>query len=343
MIASMRTEGREPSMAGGEGHREILRPGCRAPAGLAVALLAIVLAFAPQGAWSAEQTSNGLSIRVMGARPHLTVGQDFSLLGVITNNTGAVVYLSEEFLRLKVPLELEGPKGSENSFWYGMLPVADPHARTADNNYHATIPLPPGQATPVWFFWDPQVLGCTGRQKQPMQDPPSWVSCADFLVFFVPGNYQLTVTADYWAERGQVGNSEPGRCVEATSLDVAAPLLVILLGAAIGGIIAFRILPQPQSLARGNGATPRSYWYWLSKTGALVGTVLLALIIAILWARLSDAVALIRVTVSDLWGGIAVGFIGNYFGLGLVDRMTKGKVDAKKDSGSSRNDRPKRA
>ena len=306
---------------------QLWRGGQRA---LAAAFVAMdLLAFSVGAACKAEQTSSGLSISVVGTKQHLAVGENFSLVASLTNKTNSVIYVNEEYLRLKVPKELEGPNAVENSFWYGTLPAADPNSRNKENNYHETLSIKPGDATPVWFFWNEKLVGCTWLNDwKPLEwIGPSAISCARFFLFFVPGSYQVTVTADYWTDPARVGDADPDRSMETTSLDVAAPLTVILIGAGIGGMIAYKILPQP-TLRHRSGVKSGSHQRWL-KVGAFVGTILLSVIIAILWARLSDAVALIRLTVSDLWGGIAVGFIGNYFGLGVIDKMTNGKAGSK--------------
>jgi hypothetical protein len=286
------------------------------------------LVFAATHACGAEQSLSGLSISITGAKPHLSVGQSFSLVAKITNNTPKVIYLNEEFLRLKVPMEFEGPNSTEAGFWYGTLIVGDarPDARNKENNYHLTVPLRPGDGTPVWFFWNRKELGCASSHGMEFLEAfASSYRCAWFFLFFVPGTYQATVTADYWIDPTRVGDPDPWRSVETANLDVAAPLWVILFGAVIGGLIAYRILPQRN---QGGNLTPGRH-LWLIKAGAFLGTILLSVIVAILWARLSDFVTPIRLTITDLWGGIAIGFVGNYYGLGLLGKITKSAAAAK--------------
>jgi hypothetical protein len=166
----------------------VLHPWHGARRVFAIAFLATgLLAFA-DGVCKAEQTSSGLSIQI-GTQQRFVVGQSFSLVATLTNTTRAVVYLNEEYLRLKVPKELEGPNGSENSFWYGTVPAADPNVRNKENNYHATLSLKPGDSTPVWFFWSGKQLGCAWQEFSAPTSPSS-VSCAGFYLFFVPGIYR---------------------------------------------------------------------------------------------------------------------------------------------------------
>ena len=124
----------------------------------------------------------------------------------------------------------------------------------------------------------------------------------------------------------------PGRAVETATLDVAAPLLIILLGAAVGGLLAYIVLPQAHAqLTR----TASAQFFYAKVLLGFAGSMLLAIIISILWARLSEAASLLRLTVSDVWGGIAVGFLANYFGVGIINRMIKGlKPGSEQQSGA---------
>jgi hypothetical protein len=49
--------------------------------------------------------------------------------------------------------------------------------------------------------------------------------------------------------------------------------------------------------------------------------MLLSAIVTILLARVSETQFLIRITVSDFWGAIAVGFIANYIGAKIFERI----------------------
>jgi hypothetical protein len=142
----------------------------------AVALVAV----ASEGTCKTEEAANGLSIHIVGTRPHLAVGQSFSLCGTITNNTANVVYVNEEYIRLTVPKELEGPSAADNSFWYGTLPAANAAARKKENNFHATLAIKPGDATAVRFLWKSEYLSPSPGL------PPSALTLARFYLIFVP-------------------------------------------------------------------------------------------------------------------------------------------------------------
>ena len=56
----------------------------------------------------------------------------------------------------------------------------------------------------------------------------------------------------------------------------------------------------------------------------LVGSILLSVIITILLSRIAETQFFIKVSVSDFWGAIAVGFLANYGGWAMLDKMVPG-------------------
>jgi glycerol uptake facilitator-like aquaporin len=106
---------------------------------------------------------------------------------------------------------------------------------------------------------------------------------------------------------------------------VAAPQSVVLFGAALGGLIAYFIFPR--RIAETAPATTRMgdvirFAATIFKTLAQIAiAMLLSAIVTILLARVSETQCLIRITVADFWGAIAVGFIANYLGIKLFEKI----------------------
>jgi hypothetical protein len=115
-----------------------------------------------------------------------------------------------------------------------------------------------------------------------------------------------------------------------TELQIAAPQSVIILGAIVGGIIAFAVLPRSRRdrtvVTALDGATKtktivgRVY----PTTYGILGAALLSVIVTILLSRMSEQQFLIKVTINDFWGAIAVGFVANYIGSRVLDRLLPG-------------------
>ena len=105
--------------------------------------------------------------------------------------------------------------------------------------------------------------------------------------------------------------------IQDDTINVAAPEFVVLLGAAVGGLFAYVLLWSIGKAQLLKQVSPP--WIgWL--VGALVSG-LLSLLVAILLSRVSQSDLPIRVTVSDVWGGFVIGFLANYGGLPLLDKL----------------------
>jgi hypothetical protein len=132
------------------------------------------------------------------------------------------------------------------------------------------------------------------------------MDCGKFFrgLGFSPGRYTLTIVASYWDtyEGAQTKSVERHTEISQIQETITAPQSVILFGAALGGIIAFLLLTKLQP----SSTTGWSSVGWIP---GLLSAVLLSAIVTILIARLSQSQFIISVTVNDLWGAIAVGFI----------------------------------
>jgi hypothetical protein len=142
----------------------------------------------------------------------------------------------------------------------------------------------------------------------------------------------------YWEQKNFRGD-EYHMAVGSTIAEYAAPFWIILAGAIVGGII-FTLLSLIRAEQRAlNGALAgglniaKTLWK-IKNLIALGGSVLLSMTITILLSRIEEAQSLIKVNVSDFWGAIAVGFLANYGGWALLDKMVpgSGKDESKKQN-----------
>lgn len=253
----------------------------------------------------------GLLIRVDPSGVPLEAGKGFGVSATLTNNTDSAVRLDENDLRLTVPPEVEGYCAEPSSFWYGILPSED---RKDGPNYRAVLWLKRGQQTSVRWSWRRSGYDCT---RSPLHR--LYRQFADYI-FFVPGQYRLTITVKY------VSDADPKEnlALETRTMDIAAPEWVILFGAALGGLIAYVILPR----ARRHVALATKSSRIAVHVAGPVGAMLLSMMVTILLSRLSASEFLIRVTVSDFWGAIAIGFIGNYLGIEGLIKLAQGRGKA---------------
>jgi hypothetical protein len=146
------------------------------------------------------------------------------------------------------------------------------------------------------------------------------LDCGKFFrgLGFSPGRYTLTIVASYWDtyEGAQTKSVERHTEISQIQETITAPQSVILFGAALGGIIAFVLLTKLQP-------TSTSSWASVRWVPGLLSAILLSTIVTILIARLSQSQFIISVTVNDLWGAIAVGFIITATGPSILRKFTE--------------------
>jgi hypothetical protein len=144
-------------------------------------------------------------------------------------------------------------------------------------------------------------------------------------LFFTPGDYKITAQVKYWDTPAATAAYRTAQ--KSTTIHLAAPQSVIMLGAIIGGLIAYTILPQTRRQRLTVTETPtRTVITTLvgrvfQQAYGLFGACLLSVIVTILLARISDTQFLVKVTVNDVWGAITIGFVANYAGSRVLDRL----------------------
>jgi hypothetical protein len=224
----------------------------------------------------------------------------------ITNKSTAPVYLRQRDVLFLFALETAGQLCSTD----GWFPNVTREGREKD-----VLCLKPGETSRV--FTAPSEYCGSGRWYQEFR-----------FINFVPGTYPITASVKYWEQENFSGD-DYHTAVGTTTVEYAAPHEIILMGAILGGIIfTFFSLLRAEQGALNGALTGRSN---IAKTFgkienllALGGSVLLSVIITILLSRIEQAQSFIRVNVSDFWGGIAVGFLANYGGWALLDKIVGG-------------------
>jgi len=167
------------------------------------------------------------------------------------------------------------------------------------------------------------------------------------FLFFTPGNYGVTVQAKYYVSKDDSGNSQNyGLTSKSQVIYFNAPQFVILFGAALGGLIGNVVFPKKTALPK---KTYKNKFILLSiicwkRFVDTFGVVLLSVIVTILLARISETQFFVKVSINDLWGAIAVGFIANISGKKLLDKILQVNTAEGEKEGESKEDdefRPK--
>jgi hypothetical protein len=135
--------------------------------------------------------------------------------------------------------------------------------------------------------------------------------------FFPPGKYTINVVGSYWdtPEGAKLKVIQHRTEISSIELPIVAPQSTLLLGAALGGLFAFLIIPKP---AKYPDAPLRKAAIY---TGHLLSSMLLSVMVTILLARLSETQFLVKVSINDFWGAITVGFVVGASGLRILKKM----------------------
>jgi hypothetical protein len=177
--------------------------------------------------------------------------------------------------------------------------------------------LQPGDSYRV--FWDMTTNGCTGERQEKTRfwsDPLSWVDGKWQKIAFTPGTYKVYLDVVLYTHEQQ-----PYRTVtEGREIQVAASQQMILLGAFLGGLLAYLIklyygVETPLTVSMENrwlkellGRTE-----WLS--AGLFGAAMV-----ILASRLSETFP-VKVSADDFWGATTLGFVFQWMGVKLLEKL----------------------
>jgi hypothetical protein len=300
--------------------------------------LFLCICLSASAAFSSETSgkSGGLAITIEGPRAQFTAGTAFGVKAILTNTSKSIIYLNERFLVLKVPAQVEGPASTVEGHWWAYMPIAD-HGENDVFAHKASVALLPNSSVDAEWLVDPRYLNPKGQQIQTGAFYPSLSDAIKMtytqfstelhFLLFSPGKYKLTVSANYWDKLPINLENIPKSVIESLDVDVAAPQSVILFGAALGGLIAFVLLPQSRPTLIMPTWQVHNYvrWSWviLKTISGAVTAMLMSAMVTILLARVAESQFLIRITVSDVWGAMAIGFIANYLGVEILNRIIK--------------------
>ena len=265
-----------------------------------------------------------IDITIETSRSQPTAGDGLGVSGDIKNVSDSVIHIEGKEIDLVLPPELEGPGKPSLGTW-ALLPT---EFGPANDPWKTGIDLSPGDSYKV--FWTQGVKYSVDQDHQSYIKKIFDVIAAEMtFIFFPPGDYKIAVVCKYQP----VVDSKPGpyRTIAQTAIiHVAAPQFVILFGAAIGGLLAYFILPQARARLVKQAAVANDTWYSrfakraVKELAGIAGALLLSAMITILLSRISETQFLIKVTITDVWGAIAIGFIANYFGAKALDKILHG-------------------
>jgi hypothetical protein len=134
----------------------------------------------------------------------------------------------------------------------------------------------------------------------------------------MPADYKITVTAKYWLVPSRPFDNYR-TSTQSAIVHVSAPQSVILFGSIIGGVLAYFLFPQARS--RLINSTIITKHYILKELFGIGLAMLLSATVTILLSRIAETQFLIRVSVNDFWGAIAIGFVATYIGTQIFGKL----------------------
>lgn len=263
-----------------------------------------------------------LDIQIEKTRRQLEAGLGLGVVALLRNNSNLTLYIDANHLRLTLPIELE-VKG-----WHLGHPAFFSTEWDDQQKISGVVALQPGDSYRA--FWT--VSEAALWEHGPIIGVLKMVYHSFAFLFFSPGEYSLTVNGKYWTTHDLTGDYHT---ITTTSrVSIGAPQVIILVGAGLGGLIAFFLMPiirRRRGSHRDTGskitaAGMKAKWLqrMLKEIPKALGTMLLSIIVTILLSRISDTQFFIQVTVNDFWGAIAVGFIAPFVGRRVIERIVGG-------------------
>lgn len=330
---------RRPQRTVGSAHELV---GCIWILGISVFLWPVLVMLSPSAASAQGLDKNQLSIKIIPSRPQAAAGTSTGYKLEIMNQSEKTIYLRRDSIELVFPPELQPPQSYPfHGGWFISDDSDEPFPLAVGSdafyvfNYGYDIPQKPSA-----------IASATAATPQKQTHAPfgfpynvlgEIVGELNFL-FFPPGDYSITVSVKYWVSQVDAKVLRNWRVVsESAVIHYGAPQFVVLTGAAIGGLFGYFVFPQSrrQRIAdkagrvsdRGTRALVVAQMilgsiYWGVR---VLGAMLLSVVVTILVSRISETQFLVRVTVDDFWGAVAVGTIANIAGrrviLGIAERL----------------------
>lgn len=262
-------------------------------------------AAAPSGGEQVSAKSDQIRLILKPSRPQAASDTSFAIGAEIDNTTGRAIFVTPTSVSLAIPPEVDpAPKVGSISEWYAFFPGT---GQNGENNWNKPVTVQPGSRTVAIFS---------------LPRNPSWSERFKSAVRLVPGDYTVRVVCAYWDNFDDALQQKTNYSTQIaeTTLTVIAPPAAILSGAALGGLMAFLLLPSlwlPVSKTFREHGLP---WRIFIVCRGLAASSLLSVIVTILLSRVSESQFLVRVSIQDFWGAVAIGFIVGASGTSILQR-----------------------
>ena len=278
---------------------------------LFLTLVPTVRAQEPEGLSHAQKTDS-IKLTLHCSRPQVSAGSPFGISADVVNISTSDIFLIGDKFVLVPPPEID--PGRPGGWPAVILGSKDPLTHYSSDE---VVRLGPGEKT-IAFWAGAKWIGRRGEIYVFSWRWSDWrltLQMADFS----PGDYTMTVVSHYWLDKKSAEqNADDYRSATADLIvPVIAPEWAIVAGAILGGLIAYLLLP-----------TLRLNPSRIDFSG-IGSAVLLSVVVTIMLSRIADTQLPVRITISDIWGGIAIGFIAAASGTSILKRYLDASPQAR--------------
>lgn len=260
-----------------------------------------------RGPGSTSKTQAGtVSLSLITRKQNFAVGEKWSVFAGVSNLSDVPIWITSETSLLTIPTEV---LGQSRQFFaqFAFLPTL------GEKVFNEHIRINPGEKYIIeWYVDGLDEPGSDNRIGLVFR----FIKILKEFLLFKPDEYPFTAIVHYWntppsLENGRFNLANTKMVSEVRSIQIEGSPIVLILGAAIGGLFAFAIRSFASRSIPSVKLNRTASMYLIS----LVSTMLFCVVGVILLERLSKSDFPVAITVKDFWGAIAIGFVLEWWGL----------------------------
>ncbi|WP_248885331.1 hypothetical protein [Acidithiobacillus acidisediminis] len=257
-----------------------------------------------------------IDIALYPSREIPVAGELWSVSGHLSNRSTKPIWIVDQACTLSLAPEIYGQNSRTGSIG-AFFPTIQ------SRPFSEIVRIDPGATYSVVWKIDPHSSKDGGSGADLGVVTRVYRTIRSYL-FFSPGKFKVNANVHIWPFKPAIGNrgnvtNYGSSFVKTISTDIqmdASPW-VLILGAAIGGILCFIL----QMLFGDVHLGPDVFVVMKAIAVGLMSAILLSGVMTVLLSRLATTDFLLVVKVKDVWGAVATGFIVQWFGFPMLQTI----------------------
>lgn len=256
-----------------------------------------------------------VDIALKPSRDIPVAGELWSISGIISNRSTKPVWIVDKSTDISLSPEMYGQSSRTGSIG-AFFPT------TESRPFAEVVRIDPGASYSVIWKIDPVSSKGSPGSAQPIYK--RILNAVRNYSFFNPGEFVVSANVHIWqvkpkfSKDGNVSNFGDSYVKNVTTqIQMESSPWVLISGAAIGGVLCFILQMLFGAIQMGDS-------YFSLIKGVMVGlasAVILSGVVTVLLSRLATTDFLIVVKIKDIWGAIATGFVVQWFGFPILERI----------------------